>query len=175
MLFRSWCPSPNSGYPFCLLVLTFRSSRPAYGGRLTSPVSHETEGVCMNFLIYVFWLAASVGMAIAIDKLLSPSQVIYSIGIYFIFLIMFGIQKKTYVKKSGFKLLKWDLYNKFELIEQNHILGIPLGKGTILEVQRELFTDKEVADFITGKLVPLAFSAFGPKVGLAKVLLPKKK
>ena len=53
----------------------------------------------MNFLIYVFWLAASVGMAIAIDKLLSPSQVIYSIGIYFIFLIMFGIQKKTYVKK----------------------------------------------------------------------------
>ena len=129
----------------------------------------------MNILIYVFWLAASVGMAIAIDKLLSPSQVIYSIGIYFIFLIMFGIQKKTYVKKSGFKLLKWDLYNKFELIEQNHILGIPLGKGTILEVQRELFTDKEVADFITGKLVPLAFSAFGPKVGLAKVLLPKKK
>ena len=39
MLFRSSCPSPNHGYPFWLLALTFRSSRPAYGGRLTSPVS----------------------------------------------------------------------------------------------------------------------------------------
>ena len=39
VLFRSSCPSPNHGYPFWLLVLTFRSSRPAYGGRLTSPVS----------------------------------------------------------------------------------------------------------------------------------------
>ena len=39
VLFRSLCPSPNSSYPFWLLALTFRSSRPAYGGRLTSPVS----------------------------------------------------------------------------------------------------------------------------------------
>ena len=39
VLFRSSCPSPNSGYRFWLLALTFRSSRPAYGGRLTSPVS----------------------------------------------------------------------------------------------------------------------------------------
>ena len=39
VLFRSSCPSPNSSYPFWLLALTFRSSRPAYGGRLTSPVS----------------------------------------------------------------------------------------------------------------------------------------
>ena len=38
-LFRSSRPSPNSGYPFWLLVLTFRSSRPAFCGRLTSPVS----------------------------------------------------------------------------------------------------------------------------------------
>ena len=38
MLFRSSCPSLNSGYPFRLLALTFRSSRPAYCGRLTSPV-----------------------------------------------------------------------------------------------------------------------------------------
>ena len=38
MLFRSSRPSPNHGCPFWLLVLTFRSSRPAYGGRLTSPV-----------------------------------------------------------------------------------------------------------------------------------------
>ena len=39
VLFRSSCPSPNSGYPFWLLALTFRSSRPAFCGRLTSPVS----------------------------------------------------------------------------------------------------------------------------------------
>ena len=39
VLFRSSCPSPNHGYPFWLLVLTFRSSRPAFCGRLTSPVS----------------------------------------------------------------------------------------------------------------------------------------
>ena len=38
-LFRSSRPSPNSGYPFWLLPLTFRSSRPAFCGRLTSPVS----------------------------------------------------------------------------------------------------------------------------------------
>ena len=37
-LFRSSCPSPNSSYPFWLLALTFRSSRPAFCGRLTSPV-----------------------------------------------------------------------------------------------------------------------------------------
>ena len=36
-LFRSSCPSPNSGYRFWLLALTFRSNRPACGGRLTSP------------------------------------------------------------------------------------------------------------------------------------------
>ena len=39
VLFRSSRPSPNHGYPFWLLVLTFRSSRPAFCGRLTSPVS----------------------------------------------------------------------------------------------------------------------------------------
>ena len=38
-LFRGSRPSSNSGYPFWLLVLTFRSSRPAFCGRLTSPVS----------------------------------------------------------------------------------------------------------------------------------------
>ena len=44
MLVRSSCPSPNSCYPFWLLVLTFRSSRPAYGGRLTSPVRRNEMG-----------------------------------------------------------------------------------------------------------------------------------
>ena len=42
VLFRSSCPSPNHGYPFWLLALTFRSSRPAFCGRLTSPVSPFT-------------------------------------------------------------------------------------------------------------------------------------
>ena len=39
VLFRSSCPSPNPSYRFWLLALTFRSSRPAFCGRLTSPVS----------------------------------------------------------------------------------------------------------------------------------------
>ena len=39
MLFRSSCPSPNPSYRFWFLALTFRSSRPAFCGRLTSPVS----------------------------------------------------------------------------------------------------------------------------------------
>ena len=42
-LFRSCCPSPSSGYPFWLLALTFRSSRPAFCGRLTSPVRRQTN------------------------------------------------------------------------------------------------------------------------------------
>ena len=47
-LFHSSRPSPNSCYPFWLLALTFRSSRPAYGGRLTSPVRHlNSFSACM--------------------------------------------------------------------------------------------------------------------------------
>ena len=42
-LFRSSCPSPNPSYRFWLLALTFRSSRPAFGGRLTSPVRAHTK------------------------------------------------------------------------------------------------------------------------------------
>ena len=38
VLFRSLCPSSIQLLLFWLLALTFRSSRPAYGGRLTSPV-----------------------------------------------------------------------------------------------------------------------------------------
>ena len=50
--FRSSRPSPNHGYPFWLLVLTFRSSRPAFCGRLTSPVSQSTgENVFRILLI----------------------------------------------------------------------------------------------------------------------------
>ena len=45
VLFRSLCPSPNSSYPFWLLALTFRSSRPAFCGRLTSPVSPITRSM----------------------------------------------------------------------------------------------------------------------------------
>ena len=45
VLFRSLCPSPNSSYPFWLLALTFRSSRPAFCGRLTSPVRYSWQFV----------------------------------------------------------------------------------------------------------------------------------
>ncbi len=51
VLFRSLCPSPNSSYPFWLLALTFRSSRPAFCGRLTSPVSRlETRFIQAHVL-----------------------------------------------------------------------------------------------------------------------------
>ena len=51
VLFRSSCPSPNHGYPFWLLALTFRSSRPAFCGRLTSPVSRlETRFIQAHVL-----------------------------------------------------------------------------------------------------------------------------
>ena len=43
-LFHSSRPSPNSCYPFWLLALTFRSSRPAFCGRLTSPVRRNEMG-----------------------------------------------------------------------------------------------------------------------------------
>ena len=50
-LFRGSRPSSNSGYPFWLLVLTFRSSRPAFCGRLTSPVSRlETRFIQAHVL-----------------------------------------------------------------------------------------------------------------------------
>ena len=52
MLFRSSGPSPNPSYRFWLLALTFRSSRPAFCGRLTSPVSQSTgENVFRILLI----------------------------------------------------------------------------------------------------------------------------
>jgi hypothetical protein len=100
--------------------------------------------------------------------------VIYTIAIYIVFLVLFGVQKKTYVKTSKLKLLKWDIYSKFELIEQNHILGIPLGRGTVLEVQREVLSDKEVSEFVTGKLVPLAFHLVAPKKLALATALKKK-
>ena len=51
MLYRSSCPSPNSFYPFWLLALTFRSSRPAFCGRLTSPVS-TTENQFISPMLF---------------------------------------------------------------------------------------------------------------------------
>ena len=51
VLFRSSCPSPNPIYRFWLLALTFRSSRPAYGGRLTSPVS-TTENQFISPMLF---------------------------------------------------------------------------------------------------------------------------
>ncbi len=60
MLFRSSCPSPNSSYRFWLLVLTFRSSRPAFGGRLTSPVSTTENQFISPMLIQTAFNFSSV-------------------------------------------------------------------------------------------------------------------
>ena len=61
MLFPSSRPSPNSGYPFWLLALTFRSSRPAYGGRLTSPVSTtENQFISPMFIQTAFSFSSVV-------------------------------------------------------------------------------------------------------------------
>ena len=59
-LFRSSRPSPNHGYPFWLLALTFRSSRPAFGGRLTSPVSTEENQFISPMLIQTAFSFSSV-------------------------------------------------------------------------------------------------------------------
>ena len=60
VLFRSSCPSPNHGYPFWLLALTFRSSRPAFCGRLTSPVSTEENQFISPMLIQTAFNFSSV-------------------------------------------------------------------------------------------------------------------
>ena len=72
VLFRSSCPSPNRSYRFWLLALTFRSSRPAFCGRLTSPVSpHKTlifrpcffKRHLVSQALFNAWLAVSPGFA----------------------------------------------------------------------------------------------------------------
>ena len=55
VLFRSSCPSPNPSYRFWLLALTFRSSRPAYSGRLTSPVRWFQFPVLRTFFVSLFF------------------------------------------------------------------------------------------------------------------------
>ena len=60
VLFRSLCPSPNSSYPFWLLALTFRSSRPAFCGRLTSPVSTTKNPFISPMLIQTAFNFSSV-------------------------------------------------------------------------------------------------------------------
>ncbi len=42
-LFRGLGPSPSPGAPFWPSGLSWRSSRPAYGGRLTSPVGRRNQ------------------------------------------------------------------------------------------------------------------------------------
>ena len=61
VLFRSSCPSPNHGYPFWLLALTFRSSRPAFCGRLTSPVSTTENQFMSPMLFQTAFNSSSVG------------------------------------------------------------------------------------------------------------------
>ena len=58
VLFRSSCPSPNPSYLFWLLALTFRSSRPAFCGRLTSPVRATTPMFTFKTAM-LFWLVAA--------------------------------------------------------------------------------------------------------------------
>ena len=60
VLFRSSCPSPNPSYPFWLLALTFRSSRPAFCGRLTSPVSTTENQFISPMLIQTAFNFSSV-------------------------------------------------------------------------------------------------------------------
>ena len=60
VLFRSSCPSSNGSFPFWLLALTFRSSRPAYGGRLTSPVSTTENQFISPMLIQTAFNFSSV-------------------------------------------------------------------------------------------------------------------
>ena len=60
VLFRSSRPSPSSGYPFWLLALTFRSSRPAFCGRLTSPVSTTENQFISPMLIQTAFNFSSV-------------------------------------------------------------------------------------------------------------------
>ena len=59
-LFRSSCPSPNPSYRFWFLALTFRSSRPAFCGRLTSPVSTEENQFISPMLIQTAFSFSSV-------------------------------------------------------------------------------------------------------------------
>ena len=59
-LFHSSRPSPNSCYPFWLLALTFRSSRPAFCGRLTSPVSTTETQFISSMLIQTAFNFSSV-------------------------------------------------------------------------------------------------------------------
>ena len=61
VLFRSSCPSPNHGYPFWFLALTFRSSRPAFCGRLTSPVSTTENQFMSPMLFQTAFNSSSVG------------------------------------------------------------------------------------------------------------------
>ena len=60
VLFRSSCPSPNPSYRFWLLALTFRSSRPAFCGRLTSPVSTTENPFILPMLIQTAFSFSSV-------------------------------------------------------------------------------------------------------------------
>ena len=60
VLFRSSCPSSNPSYRFWFLALTFRSSRPAFGGRLTSPVSTTENQFISPMLIQTAFNFSSV-------------------------------------------------------------------------------------------------------------------
>ena len=72
-LFHSSCPSPNSSYSFWLLVLTFRSSRPAFCGRLTSPVSlRKTRNIEAHVLFTGVYLLKRLFVGFWVSRRASP-------------------------------------------------------------------------------------------------------
>ena len=73
MLFRSSCPSPNPIYRFWLLALTFRSSRPAFCGRLTSPVSlRKTRFIQPHVLFTGIYLLKRLFVGFWVSRRASP-------------------------------------------------------------------------------------------------------
>ena len=60
VLFRSLRPSSSWGFPCWLLGLTVQSSRPAFGGRLTSFVSTEEKQFISPMLIQTVFIFSSV-------------------------------------------------------------------------------------------------------------------
>ena len=59
-LFRGSCPSSNPSYRFWFLALTFRSSRPAFGGRLSFFVSTTENQFISPMLIQTAFNFSSV-------------------------------------------------------------------------------------------------------------------
>ena len=113
VLFRSSCPSPNHGYPFWLLALTFRSSRPAFCGRLTSPVRNHVAfflspfiflGIVMGVLFYPVLQVVAILRArergVSLIAAIAPLVFVVST------LVLVGINRFV----QGPEINKWTIY-----------------------------------------------------------------